>query len=150
MIGVRLYWDTNAFIRMVEADDVVARELGRIFARAIEGEISIFSSELTLAELLVAPLRGPEDDLIETYRDLFEGGGGVTVIGVDRQVLLAAAQIRAISAVTKLPDAIHIATSELNGCSHFLSSDRRFPARPLLRRVPLDMDMLRALNEEDQ
>lgn len=145
---MKLYWDANAFIRMVEDDDAVAQQLGRMIEQANGGRLAIVTSELTLAELLVDPLRQGDNELLDAYRDLFDPDGNVEVAAVDRNVLLATAEIRALHGATKLPDAIHLATAELSACSHFVSADRRLPPRPLLRRVPLDVDTLNALFEE--
>lgn len=144
---MRLYWDTNTFIRMVETGDMVGQQLGRLLTRALGGRMSIVTSELTLAELLVEPLRRQDDELLDVYRDLFNAVGGIDVALVDRQVLLATAQIRADHERTKLPDAIHVATAELAACTHFVSADRRLPARPLLRRISLDVESLIILDE---
>lgn len=147
---MRLYWDANSFIRMVEDDDPVARLLGRLFARRIDGDVAVVTSELTLAELLVVPLREADDVVVRTYRTLFEPEGGIEVISVDRQVLVAAAQIRATNGATKLPDAIHIATCEMTLCTHLISGDAGLPARPLMQRVPLHVDDLAALNRGER
>ncbi len=114
---MRLYWDTNTFIRMVEDDEAIARSLGDLFQRSLDGDISIITSELTLAELIVEPLRQAADDLLDTYRDLFNPGSGIEVGVVDRVILLAAAQIRADHRALKLPDAIHLATAERVACT---------------------------------
>ncbi|TCK30697.1 putative nucleic acid-binding protein [Ancylobacter aquaticus] len=146
---MRLYWDTNTFIRMVETGDIVGQQLGRLLTRALDGRASIVTSELTLAELLVEPLRRQDDELLDAYRDLFTAASRIDIAVVDRPVPLATAQIRADHAPTKLPDAIHVATAELAACTHFVSADRRLPPRPLLRRVSLDVESLTILAEDE-
>jgi predicted nucleic acid-binding protein len=134
---------------MVEDDEAVARSLGALFQRSVGGRISIVTSELTLSELIVEPPRQAADDLLDTYRDLFNPGSGIEVGVVDRTILLAAAQIRADHRALKLPDAIHLATAERAACTHLLSGDRRLPPRPGFRRVDLDILELKMLAEED-
>lgn len=133
---------------MVETDDAVAQRLGSLLVRALDGRMSIVTSELTLAELLVEPLRQEDNELLDTYRDLFTSASGIDVAMVDRSVLMATAQIRADHERTKLPDAVHVATAELAACTHFISGDRRLPPRPLLRRVFLDVEALAILDED--
>lgn len=146
---MRLYWDANAFIRMVEDNDVVAQRLGDLLQHGLDGRISIVTSELTLPELIVEPLRRAADDLLDACRDLFEPGGGIDVAPVDRAILLDAAQIRADHHALKLPDAIHLATADRTACTHFLSGDRRLPPRPAFRRVGLDVHELGLLARDE-
>lgn len=142
MSVVKLYWDTNAFITLVENGGAISDRLGELLERAFDEEISIVTSELTLAELLVRPLREDNAERVYVYRDLFEAAGNVDARSISRDVLLATAQIRADHPSVKLPDAIHIATAELARCSHFLSGDLRLPVRPAFNRVDLDITLL--------
>ncbi|HSI42539.1 MAG TPA: PIN domain-containing protein [Xanthobacteraceae bacterium] len=140
---MRIYWDANVFIRMVEGTDAVSSRLDAMLDPAAM-TFDIVTSELTLAELLVEPLRAGDRLRIAAYETLLTTHEAINVVSVDRPILTGAAHIRAAHSSTKLPDAIHIATAELAGCQIVLSADRRLPLRPALRRVSPD---LTALNE---
>lgn len=143
--GVRLYWDANVFIRMVEVEDRVSGLLGRVQDAAIERLVSIHSSRLTLAELLVRPLRERDIDLIDTYRDLFRSEGWLDVAEVEHDVLLAAARLRADRGALRLPDAIHLATAELLDCTHVITGDLRLAGGAGFIHVDLAQDALEQL-----
>ncbi len=85
------------------------------------------TSELTLAEVLVQPLRA-SDRVYETmYMTMLSGREAIQVWPLDRQVLIDAARIRAEMG-TRLPDAIHFAAARASGCSIFLTNDHRLRA----------------------
>ena len=128
---------------MVEGTDAVSSRLDAMLDPAAM-TFDIVTSELTLAELLVEPLRAGDRLRIAAYETLLTTHEAINVVSVDRPILTGAAHIRAAHSSTKLPDAIHIATAELAGCQIVLSADRRLPLRPALRRVSPD---LTALNE---
>lgn len=95
------------------------------------------SSELTLAECLVKPLRLRDAHLAEDYSDFLNGRDQLPILPFTRTSFVRSAEIRALTGA-KLPDAMHIACAELAGCAIFLSADTglRLPAG--LRRVSWD------------
>jgi predicted nucleic acid-binding protein len=128
MIAVdRLYLDTNVFIAMAEGTEDVSRKLYAIAGAQLPGDRFLFTSELSLAELLVHPIRQRNDALAQLYENWITDGGWLSVGPVDREVLEHAAHVRAQYASTKLPDAIHLSTAIGFGCSHFLTADNRLP-----------------------
>lgn len=147
--AVRLYWDANVFIRLVEGNDPVSDQLGRLLAYAlVEGHVSIHSSALTLAETLVHPLRKNDRELLDTYRDFFDPNGSLEIAEVDRSILEEAAKIRSQLEALKLPDAIHIATARKLDCTHFVTGDKRLAVGTSLRCIDLTLPGLRSLTEE--
>ena len=145
---MRLYWDANAFITLVENGGAISERLGELLERAAGAEIAIVTSELTLAELLVRPLREGNAERVNVYRDLLAAAGTVETLPISRKLLISTAQIRADHPTAKLPDAIHIASAELSHCGHFLSADLRLPVRPAFNRVNLDLASLDQLLAE--
>jgi predicted nucleic acid-binding protein len=120
----RLYIDTNIFIRLFEGRDDVETELGFVFLREpVCDPAFLLTSELTLAELLVEPVRRNDGQMISRYDGWTTSNQFLEVRPVDRWVLWSAAVLRAAYATLKLPDAIHLATALLTGCSHFLTAD---------------------------
>ena len=123
----RIYLDANFFIAMLEPGDMaLAAQMTRLYTLKSAGaETLMVTSELTLAELLVAPYKNNDGELARTYESMFASGGALETAAVDRNVLRQAARLRSSRRQTKLPDAIHLATAEYLQCSHFLTFDLR-------------------------
>ncbi|WP_127088750.1 type II toxin-antitoxin system VapC family toxin [Aquabacter cavernae] len=125
---MQLYFDANALIQAVEKSDREAHAFADIIQGASRQGLKCVSSELSLAELLVVPLRNADLPLIAAFSNLLSGTGDAQffTVPVSRDVLLQAARIRAEGGQgLKLPDAIHLATAELSGCTHIISGDKR-------------------------
>lgn len=116
-----VYLDANVFIRFVESED---ESLLFLFEQASVDAIELVTSEFTLAEILVGPLRSGDMQLAEVYENFLTGDEALSVIPVSRAILRRSAEIRAQSRA-KGPDAIHIATADLRGCTVFVSADKR-------------------------
>ncbi len=92
---------------------------------ALDGRaFAAITSEFTLAELLVKPFELGRDDVVSIYIDLVQNSERITVVPVDRAILIEAARQRATSSIL-MPDAIHVATALTSGCDVFLTNDRR-------------------------
>ena len=122
-----IYLDTNIFIYAVEGITAYVSIITRLFERVSAGELLAVTSELTLAEVLVRPMREGRSDVIDAYQRALQSVAGLNVEPVTRTIWIEAAQIRA---TTNLPlaDAIHLATAKTTNCQLFLSNDRRIPA----------------------
>ena len=130
----RVYLDANFFIRFVESSD---DRLVHVFEQASEGTAILFTSELTVAELLVNPMRNEDLQLENIYRELLTSDDGFSVVPVSREVLVHSARIRA-TVGNKLPDAIHVATAVTCSCNLVLSSDARLRLPGEIVRIDLD------------
>ena len=144
---MRLYWDANTFIRMVEATDLVASRLNDLLEPGVALRLRTVTSELTLAEVLVEPLRAGDQLRIDAYETLLTRHDAIEILPVSRGILRSAAHIRARHGGTKLPDAIHVACAELAGCDVLLSADRRLPVRAGLRVLAPSLSSLDTLFE---
>ncbi|WEK05039.1 MAG: PIN domain-containing protein [Candidatus Devosia phytovorans] len=117
-----VYADTNVFIRAWEG----GHELTTALIDLLEirhGNAPVFAtSELTLAEILVHPLRDHDRRLRIRYERLLEPSDWLRVGEVDRTILLGAALLRSRYRL-KLPDAIHAATALQLGCESILTGD---------------------------
>lgn len=129
----RLYLDTNIFIALGEGTDAISALLFDLIARQMPEERFLFTSELSLAELLVHPYRERNEELISLYDNWITSGGWLTAGPVNRSVLLSAALIRAQYGSIKLPDAIHLSTAIGFECTHFLTADKRLPSEIRIR-----------------
>lgn len=121
---MRIYLDTNIFIAAFERRDALSDQLGQLFTCGTGRPMKTFvTSELTLSELLVVPLRDGNRTLASYYDTVMSDSGWVHVSAVARTVLVSAARLRAGRHGLKIPDAIHLATAQAEGCSHFLTED---------------------------
>jgi predicted nucleic acid-binding protein len=127
------YLDANAVIRFVESED---DGLLFLFEQAAAGLLQLVTSELTLAEVLVGPLKDGDQKLANIYEEFLASGEALEIRPVDRSVLRGSAEIRATLG-NKGPDAIHIATALLTECSLFSSSDRRLRLPANLKQIEI-------------
>lgn len=144
---MRVYVDTNAFISALEGTDQVS-DLVRAVLEKSGQTVEFLSSELTLGELLVNPLRNSDHDGSRVIFGLFASNGALTTAPIDRNLIIEAADLRASYRALKWPDAIHLATAIHRECSHFLSNDRKLPALTGLETVPLTVARLQTLITE--
>ena len=124
-LGRLVYLDTNIIIYAVEGYETHAARIKFVLRGMTDGEITAVTSELTVAEVLVKPKRDTNLKLEEAYRQFLLPTASFRNSAVSREILEAAADIRAHSAL-KLPDAIHFASAINEGCDSFLTNDDRF------------------------
>ena len=130
----RVYLDSNFFIRFVESRD---EALLLLFERAAADLLTLHTSELTLAEILVDPIKLGDTSRAGAYADLLRTDEWLEVIPISREVLVRSAEVRATIG-NKLPDAIHVATATTSSCNVMLSSDKRLRLPEQMRRVRLE------------
>lgn len=104
-------------------------------------DIFVVTSELTLAETLVGPIKANNLLIQQTYRSFLTTTAILEVAPVSRRILEAAAQLRATTKL-KLPDAIHLATALQYQCDSFLTNDVSFKALNLPQvKMLADVDL---------
>jgi predicted nucleic acid-binding protein len=124
----RIYLDANILIYAVEGTALHAAGLKALLDAADQGAVSLATSEFTLAEVLVGPLRTANAEHATIYELLLSSKQRIDVIPVDRAVLRLCAEIRA-AVKLRLPDAIHLATAELAKSDYFFTEDLRIRSR---------------------
>ena len=124
LTGKTVYLDTNVIVYAIEGLDEHREFLEALFQLIDAGATAAITSELTLAEALVKPIQVGRQDIIELYHDLLQNSVRLTVLPIDRAVLIEAARYRATFGI-RLPDAIHVATAIAGGCQVFLTNDQR-------------------------
>ena len=123
--GRSLYLDANVFIYALEGYPAYAAILGELFEAIDDGEVEAFTSELTLAEVLVKPMMDRNVALQRAYQNALQPSASLHVLPISRQVLVEAAGLRGQQSALKLPDAIHLATAQLTQCQAVLTNDLR-------------------------
>ncbi|MFI5014706.1 MAG: type II toxin-antitoxin system VapC family toxin [Hyphomicrobiales bacterium] len=121
---LRVYLDTNVVIRGMERTDAGAGEVGRLTELAESGKLALVTSELTLSEVLVGPIKLRDDLLVKAYLDMLTKDRGFELCPVTGDVLIESSHVRARSSA-RLPDSVHVATAVLAGCRLIVSYDRR-------------------------
>jgi predicted nucleic acid-binding protein len=122
--GKRVYFDTNIFIYVLEEFAEAAAQLHEIRAALLTGDCEVFTSELTLCELLVPHFRSNNLERMKQYRGFLERSGAVTLIATSRLTYLRASDYRGQFGL-KTTDAIHVASATEAECAIFLTSDTR-------------------------
>ncbi|MEW6210803.1 MAG: type II toxin-antitoxin system VapC family toxin [Acidobacteriota bacterium] len=124
-LGRRVYLDINIIIYAIEGFADYADKIKALLEALDAAEIIAVTSELTLAEVLVKPLKDGNLTIGQVYKDFLSPTPVFDVAPVSREVLESAAECRA-SVGLKLPDAIHWATFQSRSCDSFLTNDESF------------------------
>lgn len=130
-----VYIDTSVIIYSVEKVPNYDLLLETLWQKLQANEVRVFSSELTLLETLVLPLRSANVKLVNDYEQLLLSSN-MQLVPIDLAVLREAARLRATTNL-KTPDAIHAATALSEGCTIFLTNDSQFRTVPELFTIVL-------------
>lgn len=120
-----IYLDANGFIYSVERISPYYEALGSLWQASSNGQVTIITSELTLLEVLVKPLKAGNAVLITAFDTILRHSPDVKMIPITQSILQEAAKLRAIANL-KTPDALHAATAMLHGCNLFVTNDKSF------------------------
>ncbi len=119
----RLYIDAAPLIYYIEEEhpDYLTR-MDALVAFVEENSIELFSSVITLTEVLIQPFRQNRVDLEQQYREILAKSGIVRLLDINQQIAEIAARLR-VTYQLKTPDALHLATAINTGCDAFLTND---------------------------
>lgn len=135
--GATVYLDTNALIYITEGAPGFKAGIEHFLRAALAANAHLVTSELTITEVLVVPIRDENQQLIDAYNELFETF--VEALPVERSILIRAAQLRATTAKLRTPDAIHLATAEHLKADVFVTGDAKIPvSAPMVRHLLTD------------
>ncbi len=139
-----VYLDSNGFIYSVERIEPHRTLLEPMWQEARAGQFFVVSSDITVLETLVKPLREGDTVVEALLRSLFDARE-VGLVPATRELWEDAARLRAKTGL-KTPDALHAATALQTGCTLFITNDDDFRRVEDLPVVVLD-DLLK---EESQ
>jgi predicted nucleic acid-binding protein len=147
---LKIYLETNFFIRAVEGTHDAASSPRRLIELLKRRTGMAITSEITFAEVLAPPKRAdalPLQIKRRAYLDLLLWSGFIELVPVSRSILMETADVRTVSRL-KLPDAIHLVSAIQRRCGYFVSADKDFNRLPggMVRLDP-DHDGLSALFE---
>jgi len=119
----RVFWDTNLFIYLFENHPTLAERVEQVRFRMLDRSDQLFTSTLTVGEILVQPVRAGRPDLEESYKRLFQPPA-VTVVPFDSLAAMQYARIRKDPTI-KPPDAIQLACAAIAEADLFITNDER-------------------------
>jgi len=125
LFGRKVYVDASALIYATEMAGQYPGLWTNLLQPFARGDLTIVTSWITLAEVLVKPLQLNDALLQTTYRQFFTPSAHLELLPVDQGISDQAATLRALHGF-KLPDAIHIATGMAAGRTHYLTGDAKW------------------------
>ena len=120
-----VYLDANGFIYSIERIDPYRSLLDTLWLTVSTWKVKVVTSELTLLEVLVKPLKVGDATTATLFRTVLKHTPDVQMLPITESVLEAAANLRATLGL-KTPDAIHVATALLNNSTLFVTNDSAF------------------------
>ncbi len=133
----KIYLDANCFIYSVERIDPYREILDTLWQAVSGGQIMVITSELTLLEVLVKPLKVGDITTATIFRTVLRHFPDVYMLPISQNILEESARLRATIGL-KTPDALHVATAILSDCVLFLTNDYAFRRVSELNVVVLD------------
>lgn len=118
----RIFWDTNLFIYLFEDYGGLSREVVTLRRRMIARGDQLFSSALTLGEVLVKPTEKGDERLKHSYWEALTQVA--TLLAFDRDTAMHYAAIRKDRGI-KAPDAIQLACAAQAKIDLFITNDER-------------------------
>ena len=119
-----VYLDTMAVIYTVERYPAYWPLLEPLWLAAQAKTIEVVSSELTLMEVMIGPLKSGNTALEKAFERALLGTD-MRLLPIAQPVLWEAAHLRATTKL-KTPDALHAATARQAGCALFVTNDVGF------------------------
>ena len=132
-----VYVDAPIMIYSVEKHPAYATLIQPLWLALSKGNIEVITSELTIMESIVAPLRHGDTATLSAFDFAFTRPG-MRLLTVTESVLRDAAGLRATTPALRTPDAIHAATAISSACTMFLTNDSGFRRVPTLPVTVLD------------
>ncbi len=120
-----VYLDTNSFIYSIERIDPYRAVLDILWQAVSNGQFTVVTSELTLLEVLIKPLKEGDVTTATMFRTVLRHSPDVQMLPITLTVLEEAAKLRTTMNL-KTPDAIHAATALVNDCILFVTNDSTF------------------------
>jgi uncharacterized protein len=118
----RIFWDTNLFIYLFEAHSAFTRRVIEIREAMNRRGDQLFTSTLTVGELLAGPARAERSDLARKYEQALVES--CVLIPFDVPAAREFAQIRRDKTV-KPPDAVQLACAAVAKIDLFITNDER-------------------------
>lgn len=116
--------DSSCFIYFFEDVAPYADLLEEVFEALEKGKVQGFCSSLILAELLPAPIKKSNLELVSLYKELERSPWRIRLVPLSTEIAATAGELRATYGL-RTPDSIHLATAQSIGADIFLTNDAR-------------------------
>ena len=126
----RIFWDTNLFIYLIEDHGDLSERVVRLRNRMIERSDQLYTSALTLGEILVKPVEAGNEILCRRYEAALREGA--TIIPLDVEAARLYAEIQKDHTILSL-DAIQLACAAQARVDLFITNDERLSTKSVPR-----------------
>jgi len=126
----RIFWDTNLFIYLIEDQGALSERVAALRKRMIERNDDLYTSALTLGEVLVKPVEVGDAVLGHRYEVALRHGAAIIPFDVEAARLYAG--IRKDRTI-RPPDAIQLACAAQASVDLFITNDERLSAKSIPR-----------------
>lgn len=118
----RVFWDTNLFIYLIEGTGERAERVLQLRERMLARADRLFTSTLTLGEVLVKPTEANEHHLAAKYEEVLTTAATILAFDVGAARRLAAVRR---DRTIRPPDAIQLACAAQANVDLFITNDDR-------------------------
>ncbi len=108
--------DTNIVIFFLEGNEVFGDISKEIFFAVEKGKVKGFISVITVAEILVKPMKHCNSLLIDRIKKFLHTFPNLFLVDVNKTIALEAAKIRGKTGL-RMPDALIISSAKISGCA---------------------------------
>ncbi len=122
----RIFWDTNLFIYLIEDYGELSEQVVRIRRRMLQRQDELYTSTLTLGEILVQPLEQSAEDLATEYELALTSAA--VILPFDKPTARTFAMIRGDRTI-RPPDAIQLACAAQARTDLFITNDDRLSGK---------------------
>jgi predicted nucleic acid-binding protein len=126
----RIFWDTNLFIYLIEDYGDLSERVVRVRKRMIERNDELYTSALTLGEILVKPSEAGDEVLCRRYEAALRQAA--TIIPLDVEAARFYATIRKDRTI-RPPDAVQLACAAQARADLFITNDERLSVKSIPR-----------------
>jgi predicted nucleic acid-binding protein len=124
----RIFWDTNLFIYLIEEFGPLSERVTTLRKRMIERGDELYTSTLTLGEILIKPLEAGDEILARRYESALLQGAVIVPFDVEPARLYAS--IRKDRTI-RPPDAIQLACASHARVDLFITNDERLSIKSI-------------------
>ena len=128
--------DTNLFIYLFEQSPEFGEKSKEILEHVEKGTFSAVASSVSLAEILVKPIREGNTSLEKQYKLIFTHFPNLSIVPVDNTLAEQAAYLRGKYGI-KTPDALIVASAIMAGAELFITNDERLKKIKEIRCIAL-------------
>lgn len=118
----RIFWDTNLFIYLLEDYADLSDRVVALRRRMVERSDQLYTSTLTLGEILVKPAEAGDDELKRQYEDAI--AAAATLLPFTQETARIYADLRR-DRTLRAPDAIQLACAAQARVDLFITNDER-------------------------